>query len=168
IGAVLSLIFLSKLDLWQDVRRRLSGQHEETDFVMGDITKDAKDRQQKYRDDEEEQRRRKQRQQTDYNMYNSQDQLTPLPQAAAGFGSSAHHQNDLRTATSPPFSQSFSQVPPDSSNDIPGFGGPVRKMPHTPQDSREPIYYHSSVQEQQLAEQQRQMNSGNGVGFNAG
>ncbi|KAG0282736.1 hypothetical protein BGZ98_006639, partial [Dissophora globulifera] len=46
IGAVLSLIFLSKLDLWQDVRRRLSGQDKETDFVMRDITKDAKDRQQ--------------------------------------------------------------------------------------------------------------------------
>ncbi|KAG0317358.1 hypothetical protein BGZ99_006339 [Dissophora globulifera] len=206
VGAVLSIIFLSKLDMWQDIRRRLSGQDEEINFVMGDITKDAKDRQQKYRDDEEEQRRREEQQQTDYNMYYSQDQLTPLPKAAAGFGSSAQYQNDLRIVTSPPpFPQSFSQVSSDSSDYIPGYGSPVRKMSHTSQNSREPIDYYSpaqsptvtyrSIQEQQPAEQQRQINvhqqhepwlpshqsiaggglplvgvanSGNGVGFNAG
>ncbi|KAG0310383.1 hypothetical protein BGZ99_000411 [Dissophora globulifera] len=186
LGIVLLIIFGSKMELWHDIRRKFNGDKEEADFAMSDITMDSKNRQQRHRDEDEWQQQQQEQQQQQYqnrqgkqgdrlhsdefqmddNTYNSKDQMTPLPQAAARFGSNAQYGGDSR-ATSPPIV--MPSIPVSSNimhDDGLGYRGSIRKTSITIRDSREPIYYHNAsqasptpyqnIQEYQVAERQRQ------------
>ncbi|KAG0307741.1 hypothetical protein BGZ99_001377 [Dissophora globulifera] len=156
LGVAMLLIFGSKMELWQDIRRRLSGHKEETVFVMGDIAKDFKDRQQQRGDDEEQGKLRQQQQQQHQHQHRRgkqddriySEELTHLPQAAARFGTNAQYGRDPRTAPKAPLSFSMPSSPLSlgSFNSGAVYGGPVQKTSVTIQDSRELIYYQGARQ----------------------
>ncbi|KAG0354369.1 hypothetical protein BGZ54_001680 [Gamsiella multidivaricata] len=160
-GITVLAIFGTKLELWQDLKLRLSGGRDTTVFLMGDITKETKDRHQhQQKQQQEQQGQSKKVQQTDMKQddgfysqdlemdqtdYNSHDILTSLPEAAAA--PAGHYRNNLtrsgsQTAAATPLSPTSHVSFTDTKV---GYGGPTRKASTRTEDNRENIYYRNPV-----------------------
>ncbi|KAF9298750.1 hypothetical protein BGZ74_009233 [Mortierella antarctica] len=151
-GIAILFIFGTKLELWQDLRVRLWGSKDSTVFIMGEISKDTKDKNSQVQQQHQHQsgqhkpqynRGQHQQQQTDefysddlildQNAYGSRDILAPATEGRYGG-------KQPRSSTS--LAGSRTSVPNAQHAKVSGeYGGPVRKTSVCIDDSREPIYY---------------------------
>ncbi|KAG0036198.1 hypothetical protein BGZ82_004547 [Podila clonocystis] len=153
-GIAILFIFGTKLELWQDLRVRLWGSKDSTVFIMGEISKDTKDKNSQVQQQQQQHQPRnhkpryrhnqKQQQQTDSEFYSddlileqyvygSRDVLAPAPEGRYGG-------KQPRSSTSRAGSRT--SVPNTQNTKVSGeYGGPVRKASIRIDDSREPIYY---------------------------
>ncbi|KAG0093794.1 hypothetical protein BGZ93_007727 [Podila epicladia] len=154
-GIAVLVIFGTKLELWQDLRVRLWGSKDATVFIMGEISKDTKDKNSQVQQQQQQQQHQSkkhkpqydrghhQKQQTDdfysddlildQNAYSSRDILAPAPEGRYGGKQPRSSTSRAGSRTSVPNAQ-HAKVSGE-------YGGAVRKTSIRIDDSREPIYY---------------------------
>ncbi|KAF9212969.1 hypothetical protein BGZ59_006094 [Podila verticillata] len=156
-GIVILFIFGTKLELWQDLRVRLWGSKDSAVFIMGDISKDTKDKndqvqQQQHRPHHKSQyrygQRRQEPQQADdgfysddlvlgQNAYGSRDVLASAPSEGRYGGRQPRSSFTASRAGS-----THASYVPNTHGKVSGeYGVPLRKTSIRIDDSREPIYY---------------------------
>ncbi|KAG0047101.1 hypothetical protein BGZ83_007768 [Gryganskiella cystojenkinii] len=165
-GIAVLIIFGSKMELWSDLRVRLFGGTDSTVFIMGDITKENRDRNQMYQQQRHNQRseghhhqqhpssnqghgrdimnskQQQQHQQQHQDGFYNDDSLTVVEDDGG-----LYHSRDILTSQQIQAYQYNNQSTPTSPTS-PSFGGPVRKISVTIED-REPIYYRNPALETQ-------------------
>ncbi|KAF9311587.1 hypothetical protein BG003_007220 [Podila horticola] len=151
-GIAILFIFGTKLELWQDLHVRLWGSKDSTVFIMGEISKDTKDKNTQDQQHQHQPRHHKpqyhqgqrQQQQTDsefysddlildQNAYSSRDVLALAPESRYGGKQPRSSTSRAGSRTSVPNAQ-LTKVSGE-------YGGAVRKASIHIDDSREPIYY---------------------------